>query len=104
MNTDELVYETPHGDGRILQRRAPRPWAALVLTHGAGGGIDSHDLVALQRRLPAHGISVALVEMPWKRAGRRVAPSPRILDECFRSLTNHLRPRSSLFVGGRSAG
>lgn len=101
---DRLTYDTPHGEGHILQRRADSPWAALVLTHGAGGGIDASDLVALQAALPPRGISVALVEMPWRRAGRKIASAPPVLDESFVSLADHLRPRSPMFVGGRSAG
>lgn len=104
MNTDILTYDTPHGPGRIVQRRAARPWAALVLTHGAGGGIESHDLQGISKQLPRRGVSVALVEMPWRHAGKRIASSPRILDESFHALANRLRPRSPMFVGGRSAG
>lgn len=104
MNSVQLVYQTPHGTGRIVQRRASHPWAALVLTHGAGGGVESHELAEISRQLPGRGISVALVEMPWRYAGKKVAPAPRVLDESFRSLANRLRPRNPMFVGGRSAG
>ncbi|KHL17012.1 hypothetical protein CLV56_0696 [Mumia flava] len=100
----EATYDTPHGPGRIVQRRSSRPWACLVLTHGAGGGIDSPDLALLTARLPRLGVSVVRVEMPWRTAGKRIASAPRILDECFVSLVDHLRPRSPMVVGGRSAG
>ncbi len=101
---DRRLIDTPHGVARLVQRRAESPWATLVLTHGAGGGIDSPDLLALARRLPAKGISVALVEQPWRVAGRRVAPAPGILDEGFAAALEGLRPRTPMIIGGRSAG
>jgi len=100
----EATYDTPYGPGRIVARRADRPWAALVLTHGAGGGIESHDLEVLTAGLPRLGVGVLRVEMPWRTAGKRLAPAPSVLDTCFTSLVDHLRPRVPLFVGGRSAG
>ncbi len=101
---DRRLIDTPHGVARLVQRRAESPWATLVLTHGAGGGIDSPDLITLARRLPAKGISVTLVEQPWRVAGRRVAPAPRILDEGFAAALEGLRPRTPMIIGGRSAG
>ena len=101
---DHRLIETPHGTARLVVRRSGSPWAALVLTHGAGGGIDRPDLLALARRLPSQGISVVLVEQPWRVAGRRIAPAPRILDEGFTAAMAGLHPRTPVIVGGRSAG
>jgi len=101
---DRLVIATPHGPARLVQRRSDRPWATLVLTHGAGGGIDSPDLHALAMRLPPQGINVALVEQPWRVAGRRIASSPQILDEGFTAAIARLRPQTPTIIGGRSAG
>ncbi|MDD9347862.1 alpha/beta family hydrolase [Mumia sp.] len=100
----EATYDTPHGPGRLVSRRPDRPWATLVLTHGAGGGIDSHDLEVLNRGLPRLGIGVVRVEMPWRTAGKRIAPAPSVLDASFTALVDHLRPRVPLVIGGRSAG
>lgn len=95
---------TAHGDARLVTFRARRPVATAVLTHGAGGGIDAPDLVELAEELPRQGINVALLEMPWRVAGKRVAPRPAVLDECLRDVVNALRPRTPLVLGGRSAG
>lgn len=100
----EVLCDTPQGPGRIVTRRATRGWASLILTHGAGGGIDSHDLLVLDEYLPRRGISVTRIEMPWKVAGRRIAPAPAVLDVSFTALVDHLRPRVPIVVGGRSAG
>ncbi|WP_370618529.1 alpha/beta family hydrolase [Mumia qirimensis] len=100
----ERTYGTPHGPGRIVSRRSDHPWATLVLTHGAGGGIESRDLEVLARGLPKLGIGVVRIEMPWRTAGKRIASAPSVLDASFTALADHLRPRVPLFVGGRSAG
>ena len=102
MPTERLV-PTPRGDARLVVRRAKRPLATLVLTHGAGGGIDAPDLVRLARTLPQQDVSVTLVEMPWRAAGR-MAPPPPAIDECYRAVLDGLRTRSPLVLGGRSAG
>lgn len=95
---------TPHGDARLEVHRAAEPLATLLLTHGAGGGTDAHDLQALARDLPRLGITVELLEMPWRVAGRKLAPRPAVLDECFLAVGRALRPRTPRVVGGRSAG
>ena len=95
---------TPHGDARLHADRARRPSATLLLGHGAGGGVDAPDLVALARDLPREGITVLRLEQPWRVAGRRVAPAGRVLDECLVAVADRLRPRTPLVLGGRSAG
>ncbi|WP_310962595.1 alpha/beta hydrolase family protein [Nocardioides terrisoli] len=101
---DERMVRTPQGDARVVVRRAKRPIATLVLTHGAGGGIDAPDLLRLARSLPQQDVSVTLVEMPWRVAGKRLAPRPAVIDECFHAALDTMRMRSPLVVGGRSAG
>jgi predicted alpha/beta-hydrolase family hydrolase len=100
----ERFVATPQGEARVVARRAKRPIATLVLTHGAGGGIDAPDLARLARTLPQQDISVTLVEMPWRVQGKKLAPRPAVIDECFRAALDAMRMRSPLVVGGRSAG
>jgi len=66
--------------------------------------VTARDLAALAKALPSQGVSVFRVEQPWRVAGRRVAASPRVLDEAWLSVVNTLRPQTPLIVGGRSAG
>lgn len=96
--------ETPHGEGRLHVRRARRPVATLLLSHGAGGGVDARDLLALAGALPGQGISVLLLEQPWRVAGRRIATPPASLDDGLRAAAAVVRSRTPLVVGGRSAG
>lgn len=95
---------TPHGDARVVVDRAHAPFATLLLNHGAGGGIEAPDLVALAEDLPRQGISVLRLEMPWRVAGRRLAPRPAVLDACLLAVAGTLRMRTPLVLGGRSAG
>ncbi|WP_433545774.1 alpha/beta family hydrolase [Streptomyces sp. CA-294286] len=89
-------YET--GGGR-------EPRAVLALGHGAGGGVEARDLRALAAALPADGVSVALVEQPWRVAGKKVAPAPKTLDVGWRGVWPELAAAGAPVVaGGRSAG
>lgn len=101
---DRRLVPTPHGDARLTVRRARNPIAALVLSHGAGGGIEARDLHELAIRLPGQGVSVYLVEQPWRVAGKKVAPRPAVLDECLIHACDNMRMRTPLILGGRSAG
>jgi predicted alpha/beta-hydrolase family hydrolase len=100
----ERVVHTPHGDGRLVTHRARTPVATLLLSHGAGRGIDTRDLEALAAALPRQGISVALFEQPWVVRGGRVASPPPTLDAGFTAAARSLRGGTPLVVGGRSAG
>lgn len=108
MTVIEEVVDTPRGEGRLVVHAATDPVAVLLLSHGAGGGIEAPDLVALAEALPPQGVTVALFEQPWRRAGRKVATPPAHLDDAFVAAVDRVR-RSvpsgvPLIVGGRSAG
>ncbi len=49
----ELVVATPYGDGRLVSHRARRPIATLLLSHGAGNGIEARDLAPSPTTCPA---------------------------------------------------
>lgn len=75
-----------------------------MLGHGAGGGIDTPDLLSLARALPPRGVTVVRVEQPWRVAGRRVAAPPPVLDAAWLDVLAALCIEGRLVVGGRSAG
>ncbi|MFF1529748.1 alpha/beta family hydrolase [Cellulomonas sp. NPDC058312] len=132
--TDELAVpdrvvdvETPQGLARghlflpagLAPRHDPsRPGAlgpdarvsvpgALVLGHGAGGGIGAPDLVAVTAAATELGLAVVLVEQPYRVAGRRVGPRGPALDSAWAAVVAHLRAHvldGPLVTGGRSAG
>lgn len=100
----ERLVETPHGPARVVTHSANKPLARLILTHGAGGGIDAIDLMALAEALPDRGFEVNLLEMPWRVAGKKVASRPAVLDECFAAVHGILKLKGPVVIGGRSAG
>ncbi|MFF8725048.1 alpha/beta family hydrolase [Streptomyces sp. NPDC015171] len=96
---------TDAGDARITWHEARRARLVLAVSHGAGGGIEARDLQALAAALPAHGVSVALVEQPWRVAGKKLAPAPKTLDTGWRGVWPALAaPGLPVISGGRSAG
>jgi predicted alpha/beta-hydrolase family hydrolase len=84
------------------------PRAALILGHGAAGGVDAPDLVAATEAARQTGVSVALVEQPYRVAGRRSPARAPQLDASWISVVERLRERElaglPLIVGGRSLG
>ena len=103
-----LEVETPHGQANVHLHPAEHPRAALVLGHGAAGGVDSRDLVAVTGVALSEGISVALVEQPYRVAGRRSPAPAHQLDAAWTAVVDHLAANElhglPLVVGGRSSG
>lgn len=103
-----LVVDTPHGPAHVHLHPADEPWAALVLGHGAGGGVTSRDLVAVTEAALSEGLTVALVEQPYRVAGRRSPAPAHQLDAAWEAVVEHLRAGElrglPLVVGGRSSG
>jgi predicted alpha/beta-hydrolase family hydrolase len=100
-----LELDTPHGPARAHLHPVDSPAGLLVLGHGAGGRVGSPDLVGATDAAREAGLSVALVEQPYRVAGRR-SPAPAAqLDAAWISVISQL-PREGLplLVGGRSAG
>ncbi len=89
-------------------RPASKPAVAVVLGHGAGGGVGAPDLVAAADAAAAAGMSVALVEQPYRVAGRRSPAPQRQLDGAWLAVIEELHGESlaglALVTGGRSAG
>ncbi|MFC8661867.1 alpha/beta family hydrolase [Streptomyces sp. NPDC057199] len=99
------TIDTDAGTARVTWHRARKARLALAVSHGAGGGIEARDLRALAAELPGHGVSVALVEQPWRVAGKKVAPAPKTLDVGWRGIWPALvKPGLPVIAGGRSAG
>jgi predicted alpha/beta-hydrolase family hydrolase len=86
----------------------PGPRGALVLGHGAGGGVDAPDLVAAAGSARDAGWSVALVEQPYRVAGRRSPAPANQLDAAWVAVVEELRAHEAaglpVVCGGRSSG
>lgn len=105
---DDARARHPHGPANGHLCRADEPRAALVLGHGAGGGVAAPDLVAVAGAARSEAISVALVEQPYRVAGRRSPAPARQLDAAWQAVIGHLLAHElrglPLLVGGRPAG
>ena len=103
-----LDVNTPHGSARAHVHPAEPARAALVLGHGAGGGVTSRDLVTVTGVARAEGVSVVLVEQPYRVAGRRSPAPAHHLDAAWTAVIDHLVAGElrglPLLVGGRSSG
>lgn len=103
-----LDLDTPHGPARVHLHGANEPRAALVLGHGAAGGVEAPDLVAATEAALSEGITVALVEQPYRVAGRRSPARAPQLDAAWIAVVEHLRTSElaglPLITGGRSMG
>jgi predicted alpha/beta-hydrolase family hydrolase len=103
-----LDVETLHGPARVHLHSVDDPRGALILGHGAGGGVDAPDLAAATEAAHSEGLSVALVEQPYRVAGRRSSPSAGTLDAAWTTVVDRLGRKElrglPLIVGGRSAG
>jgi predicted alpha/beta-hydrolase family hydrolase len=99
---------TPHGSARAHVRPADGARAALVLGHGAGGGVNAPDIVAAAGVALSEAITVVLVEQPYRVAGRRSPAPARQLDAAWIAVVEHLRTELlgdvPLITGGRSSG
>jgi hypothetical protein len=106
MTTFEI--DTPHGPARAHLQTVDEPRAALVLGHGAGGGVTSRDLVAAADAARAERLTVALVEQPYRVAGRRSPAPAHQVDTAWTAVLGRLRDGEleglPLVVGGRSLG
>ncbi|MGI8731036.1 MAG: alpha/beta hydrolase family protein [Solirubrobacteraceae bacterium] len=103
-----LDIDTPHGRAVAHLHPATDPTGALVLGHGAGGGVGAPDLVAATEIAVSLGVSVALVEQPYRVAGRRSPAPARQLDAAWTAVVEQLSAGElaglPCVVGGRSSG
>jgi predicted alpha/beta-hydrolase family hydrolase len=104
-----IAVETPHGPARVhVHPPGEAPAGALVLGHGAAGGVGARDLAAATSAARSRGLSVALVEQPYRVAGRRSPAPAHQLDAAWVAVLERLRKRElrglELVAGGRSSG
>ena len=106
MTTFEI--DTPHGRANTHLHPAAAARASLVLGHGAGGGVTARDLVTVTDVALSEGISVVLVEQPYRVAGRRSPAPAHHLDAAWTAVVDDLLAGElrglPLLVGGRSSG
>ena len=99
------TLDTPSGPARVTVTDPGVPSVGLlVLGHGAGGLRWTDDVTAVRDAAVAAGWRVALVDQPWRVAGKRIGPGPARLDLAWCAALDALPRADRLVVGGRSAG
>jgi predicted alpha/beta-hydrolase family hydrolase len=103
-----IEIDTPHGPARAHVTKVRGATGAVVLGHGAGGGVTARDLVAAGEAAQAEKFSVALIEQPYRVAGRR-SPAPAAqLDAAWIAVVAELTRKTfkglPIVCGGRSSG
>jgi uncharacterized protein len=109
MTAPVLEIETPHGPSRVhLHAAQVEPVGALILGHGANGGVGARDLVCATDVAVALGLTTALVEQPYKVAGKRSPAPASQLDTAWSVVVTALRGGEldgmPVITGGRSSG
>ena len=103
-----IEIATPHGLARAHVHTSADSKGALVLGHGAGGGVEAPDLVAASSAALSEQFTVVLVEQPYRVAGRRSPPPAAHLDAAWiaivESLSAEVLEKLPVIVGGRSIG
>jgi uncharacterized protein len=98
---------TASGQARVEVDEPGSPAFLLVLTHGAAGGVDSPDLLAVRDAGRELGAAVARVLQPYRVRGARAPGSPERQDAAWLEIIGALRPGFPgipLVQGGRSNG
>jgi hypothetical protein len=102
-----VQIETGYGLAEAELDGPARARFLLVLTHGAGGGVDSADLLAARDAGLAAGGAVARVLQPYRVRGASAPSSPPRQDAAWLEIIAALRARhrrGPLVQGGRSNG
>jgi predicted alpha/beta-hydrolase family hydrolase len=98
---------TEAGAARVELDRPASPAFLLVLTHGAGGGVEGADLLAARRAGLDLGGGVARVLQPYRVRGASAPGSADRQDAAWLEIIRALRrrfPSVPLIQGGRSNG
>lgn len=77
----------------------------LALGHGAGGTLDTPDLVTYADGLAQVGIGAVRFNFPYAEDRRKAPDRQAELEACYRAVADQVRRRAqTLFLGGRSMG
>jgi predicted alpha/beta-hydrolase family hydrolase len=102
-----LEISTEQGPATVVLDKARQPTFLLVMTHGAGGGVDSADVRAARDAATGLGASVARVLQPYRVRGARAPGNAAKQDAAWLEIIAALREMHAdvpLVQGGRSNG
>jgi uncharacterized protein len=102
-----MEISTAAGPAKVAIDEVSQPRLVLVLTHGAGGGADSTDVLAARQAGLEAGAVVARVTQPYRVRGASAPGSAIRQDAAWQEIIAALRaeyPGLPLIQGGRSNG
>jgi len=102
-----VEISTQDGPAEVAVDAADSPTFLLVMTHGAGGGTQTSDVLAASRAATDLGAAAARVLQPYRVRGARAPGSPQRQDAAWLEVVAELRrryPGIPLVQGGRSNG
>jgi predicted alpha/beta-hydrolase family hydrolase len=100
-----VEISTALGPAQVTLDPAKRPEFLFVMTHGAGGGVETRDVLAAGAAAAGLGATVALVLQPYRVRGARAPGNADKQDAAWLEVIEALRlPGVPLVQGGRSNG
>ena len=107
MAISTVEIDTAQGPARVVLERAKKPSFLLVMTHGAGGGTETVDVLAASAAAAGLGASVARVLQPYRVRGASAPGNAVKQDAAWLEIIAALRTATKgvpLVQGGRSNG
>jgi uncharacterized protein len=102
-----MEISTGQGPAEVALDEARKPAFLLIMTHGAGGGPNTKDVLAACTAAAGLGATVARVLQPYRVRGARAPGSPERQDAAWLEIVAELKsryPGIPLVQGGRSNG
>jgi uncharacterized protein len=102
-----VEISTVQGPARVVLENAEQPAFLLVMTHGAGGGTETKDVLAASAAAASLGASVARVLQPYRVRGAGAPGNAAKQDAAWLEIIAALRaadPAMPLVQGGRGNG
>jgi uncharacterized protein len=102
-----VEVSTSQGPARVVVEKARKPTFLLVMTHGAGGGTETADVLAASAAAASLGATVARVLQPYRVRGASAPGNAAKQDAAWLEIIEALRTAHKgipLVQGGRSNG
>ncbi|QOD05103.1 alpha/beta family hydrolase [Pseudarthrobacter sp. BIM B-2242] len=113
MTASESALTINVGDSRVsaLYARPERPFATVVLAHGAGAGMQHPFMGGFTRGLNDDGVATLRFNFPYREAGRKFPDRPpaaiatwrAVMDEAVRQAEEHA-DNGPIWAAGKSFG
>lgn len=95
------------GEYEVPLDLSPGDGPVVILAHGAGGNMDSKNILRLQEVLIEVGVRVARFNFIYRQHGRGIPDKMPVLMETYRAVLERVRtlaPGAGIIVGGHSMG